>query len=128
MTLWKQRLPLVRIEKELTKQPRAHRVKVSTFSARGAEPMSISLSRPPMPSWTFLKTNMSQKLLFLTIPLLISLSLALMAMLKSIRLMQLLLTSDLTLSYILFSRRGTAGIMVGLKAFMSSESRLMSPE
>lgn len=33
----------------------------------------------------------------------------------------------LTLSYILFSRRGTTGKMVGRSAFMSSDSRRMSP-
>lgn len=52
-----------------TRQPSAQRVKVRTFSARGAEPTSMSLRRPPIPSCTFLKTSMSQKLLLRTMPL-----------------------------------------------------------
>lgn len=42
---------------------------VSTFPASGAEPTTIKRSLPPMLSWTFLKTSLSQKLLLRIIPL-----------------------------------------------------------
>lgn len=128
----------------LTTHPIAHRINVNTFSAKGAEPTSINLNRPPIPSWTFLNTNMSQKLFFLTIPLKIllnnyplahdltthlfsSLSLELKAILNKVFLIQFPEISDWTLSYILFSSLGTAGVTVGFNAFISSLNLRISP-
>lgn len=75
------------------KQPSEHLMNVSTLPASGALPttccdirylvsrwimlnlqLTINLSSPPNASCTFLKTNLSQKLFFLTIPFLNSFS------------------------------------------------------
>uniref|UniRef100_A0A224XTE3 Uncharacterized protein n=1 Tax=Panstrongylus lignarius TaxID=156445 RepID=A0A224XTE3_9HEMI len=74
-----------------------------------------------MDSCTLRNTVLSQKLFLLTMPFLSSLCFELNAMLNSIFLMTDELISDITLSYILFSSRGTAGVTVGLSAFISSD-------
>lgn len=56
-------------ERTLTTQPKAHRININTLPASGADPTIISLSLPPIFSWTFRKTSLSQIVFFWIIPL-----------------------------------------------------------
>lgn len=57
------------ISTSLTTQPRAQRMNIKTLPASGADPTIISLSLPPMFSWTLRKTSLSQIVFFWIIPL-----------------------------------------------------------
>lgn len=69
----------------IIKQPNVHLAKVRIFPASGAEPTTIKRNLPPMSSWIFLKTNLSQIVFLLIMLFLISVSFALSPILKSCR-------------------------------------------
>jgi len=88
-------------------------MKVSTEPARGADPTTKRRILPPMLSCTLRNTNLSQMVLLRMIPRRSSPSLELMAALNRNRFSDDPFNPLCTLSNILFSKRGTAGVMVG---------------